>query len=221
MAALSIGQRFHFVTGWFGWFADALHLVFTLASLVWTVGMVVNPANFSLPLPVYLVPVLGFLAAKALYGPLLYMKRVDCGWRDVFGASLASLALSHAIARGVLQGLWAKQGVFVRTAKGGRGDTLLGALTGAREEVLLLAALLIGAVVSVIVMTAPPAINAAGNVLPGGENKVEAIMWSVILVAQSMPYLASLAVALVSARSAFRLHRPSVAPKMVAAAEAV
>ncbi|MBK7662161.1 MAG: glycosyltransferase [Sterolibacteriaceae bacterium] len=219
--SLTMGQRFHFVTGWFGWFADSLHLVFTLASLAWTVGMVVNPANFSLPLPVYLVPVLGFLVAKALFGPVLYIKRVDCGWRDVFGASLASLALSHAIARGVLQGLWAKRGVFVRTAKGGRGDTLLGALTGAREEVLLLAALLIGAVVSVVVMTAPPAINAAGNVLPGGESKVEAIMWSVVLVAQSMPYLASLAVALVSARSASSMQRSSASPKIVPAAEAV
>ena len=217
---LSLGQRFHFVTGWFGWFADALHLVFTLASLAWTVGMVVAPADFSLPLPVYLVPVLGFLFAKASFGPLLYFKRVHCNWRDVAGASLASLALSHAIARGVLQGLWAKQGVFVRTAKGGRGDTLLGALTGAREEVLLLAALVIGAVVSIIAMTAPPAINAAGNVLPGGETKVEAIMWAAILIAQSMPYAASLAVALISARSAARQRRPHAAGRLVAAGDA-
>lgn len=217
---LSLGQRFHFVTGWFGWFADALHLAFTLASLAWTVGMVVAPADFSLPLPVYLVPVLGFLFAKASFGPLLYFKRVHCNWRDVAGASLASLALSHAIARGVLQGLWAKQGVFVRTAKGGRGDTLLGALTGAREEVLLLAALVIGAVVSIIAMTAPPAINAAGNVLPGGETKVEAIMWAAILIAQSMPYAASLAVALISARSAARQRRPHAAGRLVAAGDA-
>ena len=67
-------------------------------------------------------------------------------------------------------------------------------------------------------MTAPPAINAAGNVLPGGESKVEAIMWSVILLAQSMPYLASLTVALVSARSASRLRRPGTASNTVAAA---
>lgn len=214
---LTLGQRFHFVTGWFGWFADALHLVFTLASLTWTVGMIADPADFSLPLPVYLVPVLGFLVAKAFFGPALYFKRVHCSLRDVFGASLASLALSHAIARGVLQGLWAKQGVFVRTAKGGRGDTLLGALAGAREEVLLLVALAVGAVVSVVVMTAPPAVNAAGNVLPGGESKIEAIMWATILVAQSMPYMASLAVALISARSAARVRRPRGASGLVTA----
>ncbi|MEO8804088.1 MAG: glycosyltransferase, partial [Rudaea sp.] len=33
---LTLGQRFHFLTGWFSWFADALHLVFTVLALLWT-----------------------------------------------------------------------------------------------------------------------------------------------------------------------------------------
>src|SRR6185437_16166544 len=42
---LGAGQRFHFLTGWFSWFADALHLVFTLMALAWTVGMLAWPVQ--------------------------------------------------------------------------------------------------------------------------------------------------------------------------------
>ncbi|HEX7111521.1 MAG TPA: glycosyltransferase, partial [Mizugakiibacter sp.] len=57
---LSGGQRFHFLTGWFSWFADALHLVFTLMALYWTAGMIGLPQVFSLPMQLFLVPVIGF-----------------------------------------------------------------------------------------------------------------------------------------------------------------
>ena len=118
---LTGGQRFHFLTGWFSWFADALHLLFTLASLAWTVGMLVNPENFSLPLDLFVIPVLGFFVLKAYFGPSLYRARVPCGWRDVIGASIASMALSHAIARGIIAGLVQKQGTFVVTPKSWKG----------------------------------------------------------------------------------------------------
>ena len=53
---LSRGQKFHFLTGWFSWFADALHLVFTMMAIVWTIGMVgwpaiVHPADGAVPDP--------------------------------------------------------------------------------------------------------------------------------------------------------------------------
>ena len=68
---LTPGQRFHFLTGWFSWFADALHLFFTLASLGWTVGMLLNPENFSLPLDLFVIPVLGFFVLKAYFGSIV------------------------------------------------------------------------------------------------------------------------------------------------------
>ncbi|MEP6938932.1 MAG: glycosyltransferase, partial [Rudaea sp.] len=62
---LSGGQRFHFLTGWFSWFADALHLVFTMLALAWTAGMLAMPQYFALPLDLFIYPLLGFFVFKA------------------------------------------------------------------------------------------------------------------------------------------------------------
>ncbi len=183
---LSAGQRYHFLTGWFSWFADALHFAFALTSLLWTIGMLAAPKHFTLPLDLFLIPVLAFFAAKALFGPVLYVARVDCGWRDILGASLASMALSHAIARGVFQGLIQKRGVFVRTAKSfhnrGRFAAILGVV---REELLMLVALSLG----------------AGLTLWGLGGEREASLWAAILAAQAVPYGAALLTATISARA--------------------
>jgi exo-beta-1,3-glucanase (GH17 family)/cellulose synthase/poly-beta-1,6-N-acetylglucosamine synthase-like glycosyltransferase len=185
-ARLTAGQRYHFLTGWFSWFADALHLVFAFGALAWTIGAVAAPQFFPLPLDLYLVPVLAFLAAKAVFGPVLYRARVHCSWADVIGASAASMALSHAIARGVFEGLWRRTGEFKRTAKGVGRAPRFAWLAAIREETLMLAAL---------------ALAAAAVVWRFGTDHVEAMLWSLVLAAQALPYVATVAVAWVSARA--------------------
>lgn len=195
LRGLTRGQRFHFLTGWFSWFADALHLFFTLASLAWTVGMLLNPENFSLPLDLFVIPVLGFFVLKAYFGPSLYRARVPCGWRDVIGASIASMALSHAIARGIIAGLVQKTGTFVVTPKswqtGGkkRAFAWLGAV---REEGLMLIGIIVAAVG---VMTIMP-------------TQYESLLWIGILATQAIPYFSSVACALISAYAPRRTIRP-------------
>ncbi|MBI4754167.1 MAG: glycosyltransferase [Betaproteobacteria bacterium] len=194
---LSLGQRFHFLTGWFSWFADALHLVFVGASLAWTAGMLLNPRDFTLPLDLFVLPVLGFFLAKASFGPLLYAVRVRCGWQDTLGAALASLALSHAIALGVFRGLTAKKGVFVRTAKGTRDGSLLNAFDAVRQETMLFAALVLAAVATLQAMKIEVR---------------EAQFWAAILMAQALPYCAAMVAALISARSAAAARQPARVP---------
>lgn len=188
---LTLGQRYHFLTGWFSWFADALHFVFTTAALVWTAGMIALPKYFSMPLPLFIVPVLAFFACKALFGPLLYRSRVPCSYADMLGASLASMGLSHAIARGVFAGLTQKRGTFIRTAKGVKGAGWLRAFAPVREELLMVLAL---------------AIAVAGFVDAMGTHNYEALLWVTVLAAQSIPYLSSLACAAISARDAERMQ---------------
>jgi exo-beta-1,3-glucanase (GH17 family)/cellulose synthase/poly-beta-1,6-N-acetylglucosamine synthase-like glycosyltransferase len=188
---LSAGQRYHFLTGWFSWFADALHLVFAFAALAWTAGAIAFPGVFTLPLDLYLVPVLAFLACKAIFGPVLYRARVDCSWADVLGASAASMGLSHAIARGVFAGLWRRNGTFHRTAKGTASAPKRAA--PAREESLMLAAL---------------ALAAAGVVWRFGTDHVEAMLWAAVLAAQALPYLAAVACNWIAGRS----RRAAVVP---------
>lgn len=175
---LSSGQRFHFLTGWFSWFADALHLIFTLMAIFWTAGMVGLPHIFSLPMQLFLIPVIGFFFAKAIFGIVLYRARVPCSWYDTIMASLASMSLSHAIARGILHGLTREKTSFVVTAKSRRlGGSNFAAFTPVREEMLMFVAL----VLCVIGMAKSPA-----------SHFTEGQLWMFILAAQSIPYVSAL-----------------------------
>ena len=197
---LAAGQRYHFLTGWFSWFADALHLLFAFGALAWTAGAIAAPGIFTLPLDLYLVPVLVFLGCKAFFGPVLYRARVDCSWTDVLGASLASMGLSHAIARGVFAGLGRRNGTFHRTAKGTNGAARRAA--PAREESLMLAAL---------------ALAVAGVVWRFGTDHVEAMLWAVVLAAQALPYAAAVACSWIAGWSgrAVAVAAPQAEPALV------
>ncbi|OOG35757.1 benzoate transporter [Rhodanobacter sp. C06] len=174
---LSAGQRFHFLTGWFSWFADALHLIFTLMALFWTAGMVAYPQYFSLPMQLFLIPVIGFFFAKAIFGIVLYRARVPCSWYDTLMASLASMGLSHAIARGILHGLTREKTSFVVTAKSRRmGGSSFAAFAPVREELLMAIALVLCIV---------------GMALGYGTRYIEGILWMFILAAQSIPYVSA------------------------------
>ncbi|WP_298192759.1 glycosyltransferase [Metallibacterium sp.] len=174
---LTPGQRFHFLTGWFSWLADALHLVFTLMALIWTALMLLFPQYFSLPLKLFLIPVLSFFVAKAVLGIWLYRKRVPCSWRDTLMAAIASMGLSHAIARGIWLGLVKRKGEFVRTAKQRRLRDRPSAFASVREELFMV----IGLTTAIV-----------GMVLLFGSKYEESKLWVAILVAQSIPYLAAL-----------------------------
>ena len=174
---LSAGQRFHFLTGWFSWFADALHLIFTLMAIFWTAGMVAFPQLFSLPMQLFLIPVIGFFFAKAIFGIVLYRARVPCSWYDTLMASLASMSLSHAIARGILHGLTREKTSFVVTAKSRRlGESGFAAFAPVREELLM--ALALGLCI-------------VGMAEGFGTRYIEGTLWMFILAAQSIPYVSA------------------------------
>ena len=185
-SGLTRGQRFHFLTGWFSWFGDALHLVFTLMAMLWTLGMVLAPQYFTLPMYLFLVPLIGFFLFKAAFGIILYRERVPCSWRDTLMASVASMGLSHAIARGIFEGLWRRKGEFIRTAKSRRIGKKPNPFTSVSEELLLFCAL-IACIVGMINST--------------GMNYVEGRLWIAILAAQAIPYASALAGAWVAHRS--------------------
>ena len=184
---LSAGQRFHFLTGWFSWFADALHLIFTLMAIFWTAGMVAAPKLFTLPMQLFLIPVIGFFFAKAIFGIVLYRARVPCGWYDTLMASLASMGLSHAIARGILHGLTREKTSFVVTAKSRRlGGSNFAAFAPVREEMLMFIAL---------------ALCIIGMAKSTAAHFTEGQLWMFILAAQSIPYVSALIGAWIAHRS--------------------
>jgi exo-beta-1,3-glucanase (GH17 family)/cellulose synthase/poly-beta-1,6-N-acetylglucosamine synthase-like glycosyltransferase len=183
---LTAGQRFHFLTGWFSWFADALHLAFTMLALIWTAGMIGLPEYFNLPLDLFIYPILGFFVFKAAFGIILYRVRVPCSWRDTLAASIASMGLSHAIARGIYLGLWKKHGEFVRTAKGRRMSKRPNPFSAVTEELLMFIAIALGI---------------GGMAHAVGINYLEGKLWVAILCAQAIPYLSALIAAWVAGRA--------------------
>jgi hypothetical protein len=93
-------------------------------------------------------------------------------------ASVASMGLSHAIARGIWRGLFRKQGVFVRTAKSRRlTKKKPSAFTPVREEMLMAIAL---------------ALAIIGMAMDYGGQYLEGQLWMLILAAQAIPYVSAL-----------------------------
>jgi exo-beta-1,3-glucanase (GH17 family)/cellulose synthase/poly-beta-1,6-N-acetylglucosamine synthase-like glycosyltransferase len=187
---LSGGQRFHFLTGWFSWFADALHLAFTLLALLWTAGMIGFPEYFNLPLDLFIYPILGFFVFKAVFGLILYRIRVPCSWKDTITASIAAMGLSHSIARGIYLGLIKRKSEFIRTAKSRRLSKRPNPFAAVEEELLMFIAIGIGIF---------------GMMRALGINYIEGKLWIAILCAQAIPYFS----AIVSAWIAWRAGEKS------------
>ena len=181
---LTPAQRYHFVAGWLPWFADALNTAVTVLALVWTAGLVALPKLFEFPLRFFLSAALGFFALKVGKTLWLYAVRVHASAGENLSAALAGLSLTHTIGKAMFSGLFTKDRPFMRTPKCEDQPALVRGLLASREESTILALLLLGAL-------------AIG--FRYGSHDVEATLWIALLGVQSLPYLASLATALISA----------------------
>lgn len=184
--ALTPAQRYHFLAGWLPWIGDALHLVFTFGAMAWTIGLLLAPTRVHYPIALYLLPLIAFLAVRALLGPLLHRRRVRCSLSGTVGAAVAGMGVSHAVALGVFAGLAQREGVFEITRKAATAPgaaVARRAFGGAREEALLLLGL---------------AVCALSVLLTRQVNHLESALWVAVLGLQALPYLAALACAGIS-----------------------
>ncbi len=180
---LSWGQRYHFLAGWLPWLADGFNLAFNSAALLWSAAMIVAPTRVDPPLIAFaLLPLALFVfkLAKLIY---LYRSRVDAGPSQTLAAALAGLALSHTISLAMLQGLLTREKPFFRTPKMAHAHRLRSALRGARGEGLFMLGLWIAAV---------------GVLLVQGTGTFDVLLWVIVLLMQSLPYAAAVAVSLIS-----------------------
>jgi len=182
--ALAAGQRYHFLAGWLPWVADGANLVFNFAALAWSTGMVFAPRTVDPPLMIFSVLPLSLFAFKAVKLVDLYRTCVGAGPRQIAAAALSGLALSHTVGVAVLSGLFTKDKPFFRTPKQAPRHALLEALASAREEWLMTIALLLAAwgVSQIDLMGSP-----------------DLAVWIVVLLIQTVPYLAAIVMSLVSA----------------------
>jgi exo-beta-1,3-glucanase (GH17 family)/cellulose synthase/poly-beta-1,6-N-acetylglucosamine synthase-like glycosyltransferase len=191
---LTLGQRWHFVTGWLPWFGDALGLVFVTLGLAWSAGLILDPVRFEFPIALFMLPSIGLFFFKIVQILALYKNRVPCGFWDRIGAAVAGLALSHSIGKAVWKGLFTNRLPFLRTPKMKNAPALVQGLVMAREELVLLA-LTWGALLGVGI----------GHHWATLETK----LWCAVLFTQSLPYLSSVGVSILAAM-------PAKAPKALA-----
>ncbi len=187
-SSLSLAQRYHFVAGWLPWLGDAMHLVFTLSAIGWSIAMLVAPSMFALPVATFAAPVVAYFVGRALLVPLLYSRNVPCAFIDVVGAAVAGMALSHSVARGVFAGLLRRGGVFEVTRKAGTPSASAPAATSistanaravdpVREHRWLLAGLI--------------ASGAMLTLVAGGIDRTLGA-WLIVLAMQGVPYAMAL-----------------------------
>jgi exo-beta-1,3-glucanase (GH17 family)/cellulose synthase/poly-beta-1,6-N-acetylglucosamine synthase-like glycosyltransferase len=180
---LTHGQRYHFFAGWLPWIADGTNLLFTIAALIWSLAMLIVPGKIDPPqimFSVFPLALFSFKIGKLLY---LYRTQVRATLAQTVAAAVAGLSLSHVIAKAVLLGFVTKDRPFFRTPKLAGSHAIARALAAAREELLLLTALLLAAI---------------GIALLPNVAVVDLRLWVIVLLVQAIPYAASLLMSLIS-----------------------
>ncbi|MEN8212776.1 MAG: glycosyltransferase [Pseudomonadota bacterium] len=180
---LSRGQRYHFIAGWLPWLADGLNLIFNFAALGWSIAMVWYPQHVAPPHMIFMVLPLALFIFKIMKMFFLYRRGIGATLRQSIAAGIAGLSLSHSIARAMLAGFITRKIGFFRTPKRASSNAMLRAMLDAREELLFLTALLLAAVVVMI---------------KHDSAMLDVRLWATVLCVQSVTYMASVLVSLVS-----------------------
>ena len=195
---LTRGQRYHFLAGWLPWVADGMNIFFTVGALLWSAAMIIVPTRVDPPLLIFAIPPLALFVFKVGKIIFLYRRAMGVNLKDAFAAALAGLALSHTIAKAVLYGFFTTSIPFFRTPKNADNHGFWVAISEAREEVFIML-LLWGAALGIFFVQG----------LPSNDMR----FWVVMLLVQSLPYLAALVMAFMSS-----LPKPVEAPEELPAA---
>ncbi len=180
---LTRGQRYHFLAGWLPWVADGMNIFFTVGALLWSAAMIIVPTRVDPPLLIFAIPPLALFVFKVGKIIFLYRRAVGVNLKDAFCAALAGLALSHTIAKAVLYGFFTSSIPFFRTPKNADNHGFWVAISEAREEMFIML-LLWGAALGIYLVQG----------LPSNDMR----FWVVMLLVQSLPYVAALIMAFLS-----------------------
>jgi len=150
--------------------------------------MIHHPAKFDPPLIILSSVPLSFFIFKMAKMFYIYRSRVKATVIQTMASALAGLSLSHTIAKAVMFGFFTKSLPFFRTPKIVKGRAIRHALQSAREEGLFAMAL---------ILAAHRIITQQGSETP------DVLVWIIVLLVQSIPYLASIIMSLISVFAPF------------------
>ncbi len=203
---LTLAQRYHFLAGWLPWLGDALHLLFSIVMIVFSLGMIYLPNRLEPPLWLFVAPLISFFTARLLIGPVLYTRCVPCSLPDLLGAAVAGMGLSHRIACGVMQGLRGKPSVFEITRKAAGTEALVHA--GGATEAPYAGPALARHIEQELALLAGLVFCIALLALSRDTSDTSRLGWMAVLSIQALPYCATLACRMVEGRRELRPAQP-------------
>jgi len=180
---LTRAQRYQFLKGWLPWIGDALHLFFAGAALTWSALLIMKPLDTDFPEPIFVYPALGLVGLRIIGTAWTYATRVRIGSHRTLLAMIAGGSLTLTVGKAVILGLLTSNIPFHRTPKMARAPQLVQSLLAVYQETLL--ALLLCAA-------------ALGIVHVFGTINDTAVLWSVALIVQALPYFAAITASIVS-----------------------
>jgi hypothetical protein len=180
---LTLGQRYHFIAGWLPWLADGFNLLFNMAALAWSLAMILAPKNVDPPMLVFSLLPLSLFLFKGVKLFYIYKTRIGASTLQTLAGGLAGLSLAHTISRAILLGFVTSGVPFFRTPKLAKRLNWRSALAMVREESVLLVGLWLAA---------------AALVTTVGVEEPDMLLWVIVLLVQSLSYLASIVVAMIS-----------------------
>lgn len=180
---LTPAQKREFTLGWVNWMgAESLGVVVAILNIIWV--PVVAFLEIAVPDRILTLPIIASFAVSLAHFFTLYRLRVKIGGVQMLVAAITAMAVQWTVARAVGIGLIKDHLPFVRTDKGGKSRR---ADFAATWEAVLAGLLLAGA--AMLVVTNTKAVH-------------EIYIFAGVLVVQSLPFLAAVAIALLE-RSTF------------------
>src|SRR5438552_7517522 len=175
---LTQDQRREFGLGWLNWLgAESLGVVVAILNLIWV--PIVAFAGIAIPDKILTLPIIAAFAVSLLHFVALYRLRVEVKAGQMLGAMIAAMSVQWTVSRAVAQGLITEHLPFARTSKGGLSRMSIE--FQAFWEAVIGVLLLVGAGV-LVVTTATVQVREVYN-------------FAGVLVLQSLPFLAAVAIA--------------------------
>jgi exo-beta-1,3-glucanase (GH17 family)/cellulose synthase/poly-beta-1,6-N-acetylglucosamine synthase-like glycosyltransferase len=173
-------QKREFAMGWLNWLgAESVGLVVALLNIAWV--PVVAFANIAVPDRILTLPIIAAFVISVAHFMALYRLRVGVSARQMFGAVFAAMSMQWTVAHAVGSGVLKERLPFLRTAKGGGGIVRKGNFS-AFWEAIIGGLLLAGALTLVVT---------------NYKQVHEINIFAAVMVVQSLPFVAAVAIALI------------------------
>ena len=176
---LTPDQKREFSLGWLNWMgAESLGVVVAILNLIWV--PIVAFADIAIPDKILTIPIIAAFVVTLIHFVALYRLRVPIKLGQMIAAMFTAMSVQWTVSRAIADGLIKDALPFARTSKGGL--SLISVEFQAFWEAVIGVLLLAGAGVLVV--------------MNGAKDIREIYIFAFVLVLQSLPFLAAVALAL-------------------------